>query len=91
MLQLSIVHRLPQHFRWASDHHSAIAYDVTTLDEQHFVALRLISHDGIPAWVMLRLLSEVLADIRVVCQEAEGDGEACLFIRRRAECAANSC
>jgi len=54
MLQLSIVHRLPQHFRWASDRHSAIESDDLTLDEQDFVALRLISHDGMPCLFIQR-------------------------------------
>ena len=91
MLQLSIVHRLPQRFRWASDHHSAIESDDTMLDEQEFVALRLISHDGIPAWEILQQLKEVLADIQVDCKVAECEGQPCLFVQRRDESATNCC
>jgi len=91
MLQLSIVHRLPQRFRWASDHHSAIDSDDPTPDEQDFVALRLISHDGIPAWEILQQLKEVLADIQVDCKVAECEGQPCLFVLRRDESATNCC
>ena len=91
MLQLSIVHRLPQRFRWTSDRHSAIEADDGTLDDQDFIALRLISHDGIPAWEILQQLKEVLADIQVDCKVAECDGQPCLFIPRRDESATNCC
>ncbi|MXP48532.1 hypothetical protein FD733_00570 [Pantoea sp. Eser] len=91
MLQLSIVHRLPQHFRWTSDHHSAIEADDTTLDDQDFVVLRLISHDGIPAWEILQQLKEVQADIQVDCKVAECEGQPCLFIQRRDESTTNCC
>jgi len=90
MLQLSIVHRLPQRFRWASDRHSDIEAD-EALDDQEFVALRLISHDGIPAWEILQQLKEVLAEIQVDCKVAECEGQPCLFIQRRDESATNCC
>ncbi|TPE16003.1 hypothetical protein FJP62_11450 [Pantoea vagans] len=90
MLQLSIVHRLPQRFRWASDRHSAIEPD-EALNDQEFVALRLISHDGIPAWEILQQLKEVLAEIQVDCKVAECEGQPCLFIQRRDESATNCC
>ncbi|MEG3112482.1 hypothetical protein SC127_17285 [Pantoea sp. T14] len=91
MLQLSIVHRLPQRFRWVSDHHSAIEADDGVTDEQDIIALRLISHDGHPAWEILHQLKEVLAAIQVDGKVAECEGQPCLFIQRSDESATNCC
>lgn len=91
MLQSSIVHRLPQRFRWASDHHSAIETTDDTSGEQDVFALRLISHDGSSAWEILHQLRDILAAIQVNCKVAECEGQPCLFIKHSDESATNCC
>lgn len=91
MLQLSVVHRLPQRFRWASDHHQVLLAEEGVADEQDLIALRLISHDGTPAWDILHQLKDVLAAIQVECKVAECEGTPCLFIQRSDESATNCC
>jgi hypothetical protein len=91
MLQSSVVHRLPQRFRWASDHHSAVETTDGTSGEQDVIALRLISHDGGSAWEILHQLRDILAAIQVNCKVAECEGQPCLFIQRSDESATNCC
>ncbi|CRH39070.1 Uncharacterized protein YejG [Pantoea ananatis] len=91
MLQLSVVHRLPQRFRWISDRHAVIETDDADSEEHDVIALRLISHDGVPAWEILRELKDMLAAIQVDGKIAECEGQPCLFIRRCDESATNCC
>lgn len=93
MPQLSVVHRLPQRYRWSVENQGAIeahkAEDVA--DEQDLIALRLLSHDGRPAWDILRQLQETLAEIQVDCRIAEYEGQPCLFVQLSDESATNCC
>ncbi|HCW99828.1 MULTISPECIES: YejG family protein [Pantoea] len=91
MLQLSIVHRLPQRFRWASELHSAIVAEEGVANEQDLIALRLISHDGHLGWEIMHQLQDALASIQVECKVAECEGSPCLFILRSDESATNCC
>ncbi|HBZ15888.1 hypothetical protein ACIP6T_09090 [Pantoea sp. NPDC088449] len=93
MLQLSVVHRLPQHYRWSVDHVGEIERQETA-DGVHagdLVVLRLLSHDGHPALEILHQLQETLAQIQVECKIAECEGQPCLLIRRDDESATNCC
>ncbi|NIF22940.1 MULTISPECIES: hypothetical protein [Pantoea] len=93
MLQLSVVHRLPQRFRWVSEHHSAveIAEAGGLINDADVVALRLISHDGSSAWEILRQLQATLRDIQIECRVAECGGYPCLLVPCGDESTTNCC
>lgn len=93
MLQLSVVHRLPQHYRWSVDHAGEIERQESAdaENDQDLVALRLLSHDGHPALEILRELQDTLAQIQVECKIAQCEGQPCLLILRGDESATNCC
>lgn len=92
-LQLSIVHRLPQNYRWSAGFagskvepipqngpcgdNSLVALKLLSL-----VALKLLSPDGDNAWSVMYKLSQALSDIEVPCSVLECEGEPCLFVNR---------
>lgn len=93
MLQLSVVHRLPQLYRWSLKHAGAIERQEAAngAHDGDLVALRLLSHDGHPALEILQQLQETLAQIQVECKIAECEGQPCLLIQRGDESATNCC
>jgi hypothetical protein len=68
-LQLSIVHRLPQSYRWlagfAGSRVEPIPQNVDDA-EGSLVALKLLSPDGESAWPVMHKLSQALSDIEVI-------------------------
>lgn len=93
MLQLSIMHRLPQIYRWSLEHTGEIERQeaVDGVHDEDLVALRLLSHDGYPALEILQQLQETLAHIQVEGKIASCEGQPCLLIQRSDESAANCC
>ncbi len=93
MLQLSVMHRLPQHYRWSADHVGEIERQeaVNGVHDEDLVALRLLSHDGHPALEILHQLQETLAQIQVECKIALCEGQPCLLIQRGDESTTNCC
>ncbi len=93
MLQLSVVHRLPQHYRWSAEQIGEIELldsPSGTADED-LVALRLLSHEGALALDILQQLQETLAQIQLECKIARCEGSPCLLIRRIDESTASCC
>ena len=90
-LQLSVVHRLPESYRWAAGLAGGVV-EPHTLNalaaEDDLIGLRLLSHDGAPAWEIMQKMRAMLADIQVVCTVVEWQGEPCLFVQRSDESAA---
>lgn len=90
-IQLSIVHRLPQSYRWlagfAGSRVEAIPQNSTD-DENCLVALKLLSPDGEKAWPVMQNLSLALTDIEVDSSVLECEGEPCLFVNMQDEFAA---
>ncbi|MBV7407108.1 YejG family protein [Enterobacter sp. ENT03] len=90
-LNLSIVHRLPQNYRWlagsAGSKVEPIPHNGQSGDNC-LVALKLLSPDGDSAWPVMHKLSEALSDIEVDCSVLECEGEPCLFVNRQDEFAA---
>ncbi|KOC89355.1 YejG family protein [Winslowiella iniecta] len=91
-LQLSVVHRLPQSYRWCAGlaggsveplEISALAHD------NDLIGLKLLSHDGELAWDIMHMLKASLVDIQVECSVVEWQGEPCLFVHRDDESATN--
>jgi hypothetical protein len=87
-LPLSIVHRLPQSYRWAAGLAGGAVELNTLAAEDDLIGLRLLSHDGAPAWDVMQKMRAMLADIQVECTIVEWQGEPCLFVQRSDECAA---
>ncbi|ORM80907.1 YejG family protein [Mixta gaviniae] len=90
-LQLSVVHRLPESYRWAAGLAGGVV-EPHTLNalaaEDDLIGLRLLSHDGAPAWEIMQKMRAMLADIQVDCTVVEWQGEPCLFVQRSDESAA---
>ncbi len=82
-IQLSVVHRLPQHYRWSSGL-TGVQVEPLPLtvmaDETNLIGLRLLSHDGDSAWQIMEKLRLTLAEIQVDSSVLEWEGEPCLFV-----------
>ncbi|PIJ49451.1 hypothetical protein BL250_04835 [Erwinia sp. OLTSP20] len=87
-LQHSVVHRLPQSYRWSAGQ-AGIAVEPLTLGvsqgEDDLIGLRLLSHNGARAWEIMYRLQETLADIQLLCSVVEWQGDPCLFVQRNDE------
>ena len=90
-IQLSVVHRLPQSYRWlagfAGSRVEPIPQNGTACDNC-LVALKLLSPDGDSAWPVMETLSQALTDIEVSSSVLECEGEPCLFVNMQDEVAA---
>ena len=65
------------------------AIELNTLAaDDDLIGLRLLSHDGAPAWEVMQKMRAMLAEIQVECAIAEWQGEPCLFVQRSDESAA---
>ncbi|EHD8229912.1 YejG family protein [Escherichia coli] len=98
-LQLSIVHRLPQNYRWSAGFAGSKVrrFEGSKVEpipqngpcgDNSLVALKLLSPDGDNAWSVMYKLSQALSDIEVPCSVLECEGEPCLFVNRQDEFAA---
>ncbi|WP_039058719.1 YejG family protein [Enterobacter sp. Bisph1] len=90
-LQLSIIHRLPQCYRWLEGFAGAKVEPIPqngTTEDDRLVALKLLSPDGDNAWSVMHKLSQALSDIEVRCSVLECEGEPCLFVNGEDEFAA---
>ena len=90
-LQLSIVHRLPQNYRWSAGFAGSKVEPIPQngpCGDNSLVALKLLSPDGDNAWSVMYKLSQALSDIEVPCSVLECEGEPCLFVNRQDEFAA---
>lgn len=88
-LQLSIVHRLPQNYRWSAGFAGSKVEPIPQngpCSDNSTVALKLLSPDGDNAWSVMYKLSRALSDIEVPCSVLECEGEPCLFVNRRRVC-----
>ena len=75
--QLSIVHRLPQSYRWLAGFAGSRVEPIPqngAEGENSLVALKLLSPDGEKAWPVMRTLSQALSDIEVDCSILECEG-----------------
>lgn len=90
-LQLSIVHRLPQSYRWSTGFAGKRVEPIPPSGagcENCLVALKLLSPDGDSAWPVMQKLRQALDDIEVDCSVLECEGEPCLFVHHQDEFAA---
>ncbi|WP_340619267.1 YejG family protein [Xenorhabdus siamensis] len=89
-IQLSVVHRLPQSYRWSS---GFVGTRVEILPEEEadigssLMGLKLLSHEGEHAWSILRDINQSISDMQIVSAVIEWEGEPCLFFAREDESA----
>ncbi|TFB27380.1 hypothetical protein E3U32_04765 [Lelliottia nimipressuralis] len=90
-LQLSIVHRLPQSYRWSAGFAGSKVEPIpqsAAEGENCLVALKLLSPSEGEAWPVMERLSQALTDIEVDSSVLECEGEPCLFVKSQDEFAA---
>ncbi|TQI81318.1 YejG-like protein [Serratia fonticola] len=90
-IQLSVVHRLPQSYRWLSGFTGSKVEPIplSGIDEgNNLIGLKLLSHDGGDAWRVMQQLNLSLQEIQVDCAVVEWEGEPCLFVHHCDESAA---
>lgn len=90
-IQLSVVHRLPQSYRWLSGFRGIKVESVpmNSIDEDNYlIGLKLLSYTGCDALQIMQQLNRSLQEIQVECAIAEWEGEPCLFVYHYDESAA---
>ncbi|CDH05783.1 conserved hypothetical protein [Xenorhabdus bovienii str. oregonense] len=89
-IQLSVVHRLPQSYRWSSGFVGTKVEILPTEEtdiENSLMGLKLLSHEGENAWVILHNLNQSIADMQILSAVIEWEGEPCLFFAKEDESA----
>ncbi|KEY59023.1 YejG family protein [Serratia sp. DD3] len=90
-VQLSVVHRLPQNYRWLSGF-TGVKVEPTAQsgsnEGNHLIGLKLLSPDGLDAEQVMQQLKLSLQTIKIDCAVVEWEGEPCLFVHCRDESAA---
>ncbi len=86
----SVVHRLPQSYRWLSGF-AGIKVEVIPLpadeEDSNLIGLKLLSPEGESARQVLQGLNLSLREIQVESNIVECEGELCLFVKRDDESA----
>lgn len=91
ILQLSIVHRLPQSYRWRTGFTGSRVEPIAQNDSDHenrLIGLKLLGYEGEKVVAIMNKLSQVLSDIDVSSSVVECEGELCLFVSQHDEHAA---
>ncbi|SFN88311.1 YejG family protein [Xenorhabdus japonica] len=89
-IQLSVVHRLPQSYRWSS---GFVGTKVEILPAEEtdlrnsLMGLKLLSHEGEKAWEILQAINQSIADMQILSAVIEWGGEPCLFFAKEDESA----
>ncbi|HHL2499507.1 TPA: YejG family protein [Yersinia enterocolitica] len=90
-IQLSVVHRLPQSYRWLSGFIGVKVepMPLAAIDDSNndLMGLKLLSHDGAHAQIIMQRLHLSLQEIQVDSAIVEWEGEPCLFVHRQDESA----
>lgn len=76
-IQLSVVHRLPQSYRWLSGFTGVKVEPLpfNGVDEDNnLIGLKLLSHEGTEAWQVMQQLNLSLQEIQVDCAIVEWEG-----------------
>lgn len=90
-LQLSIVHRLPQSYRWRTGFTGSKVEPIEQNDNSHencLIGLKLLGYEGNKVLPIMDKLSQALSDIDVASSVVEYDGDLCLFVSQYDELAA---
>ncbi|NIH16020.1 YejG family protein [Serratia symbiotica] len=90
-IQLSVVHRLPQSYRWLPGFIGTKVEPIplSGIDEDNcLIGLKLLSYEGTDAWRVMQQLNVSLQEIQIDRAIVECEGEPCLFVQRSDESAA---
>jgi len=90
-LQLSIIHRLPQSYRWSAGFAGSKVEPIpqnAANGDNCLVALKLLGPEEGNAWPVMEKLSQALTDIELYSSVLECEGEPCLFVKSQDEFAA---
>ena len=89
-LQLSVIHRLPQSYRYVNGFCGIKVEPIDSVGgvDNELVGLTLLNHEGGTPWETMRELADSLVEIQVSCSVLECEGQPCLFLHRDDECAA---
>lgn len=77
ILQLSIVHRLPQSYRWRTGFTGSRVEPIASNDnsyENQLIGLKLLGYDGEKIAIIMEKLSQALSDIDVASSVVECEG-----------------
>nr|WP_314263863.1 hypothetical protein [uncultured Moellerella sp.] len=87
---LSVVHRLPQSYRWLSGQvgTKVEVMPVNDADSDQLVGIKLLSHDCATDNCALKQLSAILSEMQIDSVILDWQNELCLFIRGKDELAA---
>ena len=87
-IPLSVVHRLPNHYRWLNGFSGIKVEPIASSsdDNNELIGLTLLSHEGDTAWEVMRELAHSLVEIQIACSVLECEGQPCLFFHRDDEC-----
>lgn len=82
--QLSIVHRLPRPYRWASGRAGVQVEPLSEPESQkaddRLIGIKLLSQRGEAAWQVMRDLDLSLQEVQVASTIVALEGEPCLFV-----------
>jgi len=88
--QLSVVHRLPQAYRWSAGYTGSKVEAIPEVELAHdnnLVGLKLLSEEGGAASQVMQVLMQVLQEIQVESVIVEWEGQPCLFVHNYDESA----
>ncbi|MDC9582449.1 YejG family protein [Xenorhabdus sp. PR6a] len=89
-IQLSVVHRLPQSYRWSA---GFVGTKVEILPAEEtdlrnsLMGLKLLSHEGEKAREILYAINQSIADMQILSTVIEWEEEPCLFFAKEDESA----
>ncbi|AYA39763.1 hypothetical protein HZS38_03695 [Xenorhabdus nematophila] len=89
-IQLSVVHRLPQSYRWSSGFVGTKVEVIPAEDtdtRNSLTGLKLLSHEGEKARDILHDINQSIADMQILSAVIEWEGESCLFFAKEDESA----
>lgn len=90
-LQNSVVHRLPQSYRWGAGPMGTCVEPLILNShkaDDDLIGLTLLSQSGKQAWEIMQIIKDALMEIQIDCAVVEWAGEPCLFVARHDESAA---
>ncbi|WP_237385205.1 YejG family protein [Xenorhabdus sp. Sc-CR9] len=89
-IQLSVVHRLPQSYRWSSGFVGSKVEILPTEGtdmKNSLTGLKLLSHEGEKARDIMHVINQSIADMQILSAVIEWEEEPCLFFAKEDESA----
>lgn len=84
-LKLSVMHRLPQNYRWLTGHTGekieVMPDNISSSESNILIGFKVLCHDISDNLAVLKYLSSALDEIQIANDLLEWQGQVCLFIR----------